>query len=145
MLDDAQVDVQGRLQNIGDVKRPRFAKDGADRRIRIEHGFDAGIVFRSAFDAASRAECRDQRVLPLYIAGALEEFHILWIRAGPAAFNERHSQFIEPLRNANFIVGRKREAFRLRSVAQSRVVDLDLSHDADPASNAAISFSKPMM
>ena len=36
-----------RLQNFGDVQRPRFAEDGADRCLRIDQRFDIGIVFRS--------------------------------------------------------------------------------------------------
>ena len=46
--------------------------------LRIKQGFDVGIVFGSAFDAAGGAERGDQRILPLHIAGALEEFNILW-------------------------------------------------------------------
>ena len=46
--------------------------------LRIEQGLDVGIIFGSAFDAAGGTECGNERILPLHIAGALEEFNILW-------------------------------------------------------------------
>ena len=126
LLDDAQVVFVGGLQNFLDVQRPRLAEDGADRRVRIEQRLDVGVVFGSAFDAAGRTERGDERILPLHVAGALEEFNILRIRAGPAAFDEGHAEIIESLRDADFVVGRKREAFGLGAVTQGGVVDLDI-------------------
>ena len=79
IFDDAQVVFVGGLQDFLDVQRPGFAEDGADGRARIEQGFDVGVVFGSAFDAAGGAERRDQRILPFHVAGALEEFNILRI------------------------------------------------------------------
>ena len=124
LFDDAQIIFERCEQNFPDVKSPCFAKDGADRRLRIEQRFDVGIVFGSAFDAAGGTERGDERVLPLHIAGALEEFNILRIRTRPAAFDKSDAKFIKFLRDANFVIARKREAFRLRSVAEGSVVNL---------------------
>ena len=124
LLDDAQIIFKCGEQNFSNVQGPRLAKDGADRRLRIEQRFDVGIIFGSAFDAAGGTEGGDQCILPLHIAGTLEEFNILWIRTGPAAFDEGDAKFIQFLRDADLVIARKREAFRLGSVAEGGVVDL---------------------
>ncbi len=117
LLDDAQVIVQGCQQDVGNVQRPRFAKESADGRMRIDQGFDVGVVFGPAFDAAGGTEGCDERILPFEVAGALEEFNVLGVGAGPAAFDEGHAKAVEPVGDADFVVGRKREAFGLGAVS----------------------------
>ena len=81
-----------------------------------------------SFDAAGGTKRGNERIFPLHVARALEEFNVLRVGSGPAAFDEGHAEIIESLRDADFVIGRKREAFGLRPVAESRVVDLDLLH-----------------
>ncbi len=104
---------------------PRLAEDGADRGLRIEQGFDVGIIFGSAFDAAGGTERRDEGILPLHVAGTFEELHIFGVRAGPAAFDEGHAELIQFLRHADFVICRKVEAFGLCPIAQGGVVNLN--------------------
>ena len=87
------------------MKSPRFAEDGADGCVGIKQGFDVGIVFGSAFDTAGGTERGNERILPLHVVGALEEFNIFGIGARPAAFDECHAEVIESLRHADFVVG----------------------------------------
>lgn len=117
LLDDPEIIFERGLQNLPDMQRPCLAKNGTDRCMRIDQGLDIGVIFGAAFDAAGGAERRDQRVLPLRVAGTLEELDILWVRAGPAAFDEGHPQVIQALCYPDFVIARKREALRLGSVA----------------------------
>ena len=126
LLDDAQVVFQRGEQNIGDMQRPGLAENGADGCLRIEQRLDVGIVFGSAFDAAGGTECGDQRILPFHVAGALEEFNILGVRARPAAFDERHAEIVQFVARCGLCHWRKREAFGLGAIAQGGVVDLDI-------------------
>jgi hypothetical protein len=57
------------------------------------------VIFRTTFDAAGRAKGGDERVPPLHIAGAFEEFHILWVRTRPTTLNEGNAEFIQFLCN----------------------------------------------
>ena len=125
MLDEAKIIFVRCLQNFLNVQRPGFAEDSADGRLRVKQRLDVGVVFRAAFDAAGGAERSDERVLPWQVAGALEEFNILWIRSRPAAFDERDAKVIKFLRDTNLVIARKREAFGLRAVAQGGVINLD--------------------
>ena len=68
---------------------------------------DVGIVLGPAFDPAGGAKRSDEGVLPLDVAGALEEFNIFGVGAGPAAFDERHAEFVQFAGHADFVVGRK--------------------------------------
>src|SRR5690242_542639 len=65
---------------------------------------------------------------PFHVTGAFKELNILRIRARPAAFDEGHAEFIQSLRHADLVIARKREAFRLGTIAECGVVDLDLLH-----------------
>jgi hypothetical protein len=62
-------------------------------------------------NAAGGTKGCDETVRPLHIPRALKELNILWVRAGPAAFNEGNTKFIQFLCNADLIIGRKIKAF----------------------------------
>src|SRR5258706_5903687 len=128
LFDDSQIIFVCGEQYFLYVKSPRFAEDSADGCIRVNERFDVGIVFGSTFDAAGRAKRGNQCILPLRIAGALEEFNIFRIRTGPAALDEGYAEFIQFLCDADLVITRKCEAFRLRPIAESGVVYLDLLH-----------------
>src|SRR5215207_8203842 len=79
LLDEAEIVFECGEQNIGDMQRPRFAEDRADRCLRIEQGLDVGIVFWSTFHTTGGTKGSNECILPLHIAGTLEEFNILRI------------------------------------------------------------------
>src|SRR6266498_3023341 len=106
------------------MKSPGLAKDRADRRSRIKQRSDIGIILRSAFDAAGRSKCSDERILPIHIAGTFKEFNILGIGTGPASFDKSNAKFIQLFGDANLVITRERKAFRLRPVAEGGVVYL---------------------
>src|SRR4030067_2210710 len=100
LFDYPQVGVERGEEDISDVKRPRFAKDCANRRSRIYERFDVGVAFGLASDTASGTKCADERIPQFHITSAFKELNILWIRTVPAAFNERNGAFLPFLRNA---------------------------------------------
>ncbi len=126
LFDHPEVILEGGLQNVRDMQCPGFTENRADRGARIEQGADIGIVLGPPFSPAGGTEGCEAGILPRQVTGALEEFNVLWIRARPATFDERHTQIIKPLRDPELVICRKGEAFRLGTVAQGRVVDLYL-------------------
>src|SRR5690349_8453951 len=106
------------------MQGPRLPKDGADRRMGVDQGPYVGVIFGSAFDPAGGAERSDERILPLHRTCAFEEFHVLGVRARPASFNKRYPEFIQLLCDANLVIARKREAFRLGPITEGCVVNL---------------------
>jgi hypothetical protein len=72
--------------------------------VRIDQGFDIGIVFRSTFDAACGAEGRDQCIFPRQISGALEKFHILGVGPWPTALDEGNAKFIQLLCDTDLVI-----------------------------------------
>src|SRR6266498_3329953 len=130
LFNDAQVIFECGEQHFLDVQRPCLAEDRTDWRLRIDERFDIGIIFRPSFDAASGAERGDKRILPLYITGTFKEFYILRVGTGPATFYEGNAEFIQFLSDTDFVIARKRKAFRLSSIAEGGVVNLDLWHSS---------------
>ena len=130
LLDHAQVLLESGTQHLRDVHVPGLAEDRADRRFRCEQGLKLRVVLGAKLGPAGRAERRDRHVLPLQVLRALEELDVLRIRARPAAFDERHPEGIQVLRDTKLVVAGQAHAFHLRAVTQRGVVDL---HDGAPA------------
>jgi hypothetical protein len=59
-----------------------------------------------------------------------EELDVLGIRAGPPAFDEMDTEFIQLLRDTDLVLRRKTDIFRLRAVAERRVIDFQRRHPA---------------
>ena len=70
-------------------------------------------------------EGHDSRMLKRYRFDHPEELDVLGIRAGPPAFNELHTEFIELLRDTNFVLYRKTDILRLGAVTQRRIVNFE--------------------
>src|SRR5690606_32666636 len=69
------------------------------------------------------------RMLQRRLPPPLEKLHVLRVGPGPAAFDVVDAEGVQPLRDADFVVGGKRDAFPLRAVSKRRVEQLDaLSH-----------------
>jgi hypothetical protein len=64
-------------------------------------------------------------MFPLYIARPLEKFGIFRVGAGPPAFYEGHSQFIQFPGDSDFVTAGKGNPFALGAISQGGVVDLD--------------------
>src|SRR6266511_2521594 len=141
LFNDTKVIFKRGQQYFLDMQSPRLAKDRADRRLRIEQCFDVGIVFRSTFDTAGRAKCSNQCVLPWYITSTLEEFNIFWIRPRPATFDKGHTEFIQFLCDADFVIARKCKTFRLRPIAESSVINLNFFFFNDTATTEIYTLS----
>src|SRR5690349_2813178 len=128
LLDNAQIVFQSRLQHFFYMQGPGFSKNGANRGMGVDQGFDIGIIFGSPFHATGRAEGSDESVLPLHILGTFEKFNIFRIGARPATLNEGYSEIVELLRDTDLIIPRKSKTFRLGSIPECGVVDLYLLH-----------------
>src|SRR3989454_12617130 len=62
------------------------------------------------------------------VADATEELRVLGVRARPAAFEVVDAQLVQPVRDFQFVVDRKRQALALRAVSQCRVVQEHVPH-----------------
>src|SRR5207244_12750963 len=62
------------------------------------------------------------------LADAPEELRVLGVRARPAAFEVVNAQLVQPPRDFQFVVDRKRQALALRAVSQCRVVQEHVPH-----------------
>src|SRR5690606_7294389 len=75
---------------------------------------------------ACAAEGRDLRVLELHAAQPLEVLRILRVRTREAALYPFDAEFVELPRDPDLVLNGKRNALHLRSVAEGRVVELNL-------------------
>jgi len=73
------------LQGLGHVDRPGLAKDAQRRAPGIEQRIEPGVVFSREVLVARRAEGRDDGVLELQVARALEELDVFGVGAGKTA------------------------------------------------------------
>ena len=90
---------------------------------RFEQGAEIGVVFCRSIDFARAAKSRDAGIFPGQGRGAAEKFEVFGVGARPAAFHIVHTESVQPLRDFDFIVGRKGDSFALPAVAQGGVID----------------------
>ena len=135
VADHRQVFVRLGAQHLGDVQQPRLADDGDDRCFRVENLPHQLVLLDGDALAAGHAERGDFGVLPLAPAGLRKKFHVLGIRAGPAAFDVMHPERVELLGDAELVRDREIDAFALRTVAQGRVIDFNLGFHKWPVKN----------
>ena len=121
--------VERRLQRLDHLVLGALRHDADGRGVRLDQVAQRGVVVAPAAWAARRAECDQRRGRQVELAlGALEELDVLGIRPRPAAFDEVHAEQVELLRDAEFVVDRRRDALDLEAVAECGVEDFDESH-----------------
>ena len=119
-----QRDAQGHFH----VQVPGLPEDRHHRRAGFDQRLQILVVGHAVARVAGAAKRREFGVLQFQFPRALEKGHVLGIRAGPAAFDVVHSQFVEFPGDVELVFQGKRDVFALRAVPQSRIVDLNLFH-----------------
>ena len=89
------------------------------------NGLQVGVVVRRDARPPGAAEGAQRRMVKRPAARRLEKLHVFRVGARPAAFDVVDAELIEPVGDAQFVVGGKGNAFPLRSVAKRRVEQLD--------------------
>src|SRR5256884_9904806 len=83
---------------------------------------EIGIVLAAAVGPPGHSEGRDLRMPEGFFADPAEKLRVLGVRARPAAFEVVDAQLVQPVRDFQFVVDRKRQALALRAIPQCRVV-----------------------
>ena len=135
--DDLKILLVTQAQGLGHVQPPGLPEDCDDRSLRTQQRLDARVIIARKILPPRRAEGRQARVAQLERAGALEEFHVARVRAGPAALDEVHAERVEVLADAALVLDREVDPLALRAVAQRRVVDFD------PFAHGSLNAKKP--
>ncbi len=118
VLDQLEVLVEGRAQDVGHVQVPGLADDGGDGGADFHEIPHPGIVLGSGIGAAGHAEDDElgmrQRLLP----HAGEELHVGLVsgRREPA-LDVVHAKGVQPVGDLDLIVGGEGNPFRLRTIA----------------------------
>ena len=134
--DHAQVLLQRRVQHTMHVQVPAFAKDGHGGRAGLDERPDVGIVLHRQAGAAGAAERGDHGLLQVQFGGLFKEGHILGVGTGPAPFDVSNAQPVQAAGDLEFVRHGKGDAFPLRPIAQSGVVQ-DHRHNH-------VSFNTPL-
>ena len=127
--DHAQVFFERRLKRASHLLVPRLADDRRHRRPACDQVGQPGIfIGRNAF-AARRAERHEPRMGKRAFAQLREECDILRVRGWKTAFDIVDAKFVETPGNPQLVFKRKRNALRLLTIPQRRVVCNDLRHE----------------
>ena len=125
LADHRQVFFQRDVQHFGGVIVPRLSDQRDAGRLGRHQRFHAGVILglhRFASCHAKRANLGRAEIL---FADLLKESDVLLVRQRVSPFDEIDSDFGKPAGNVQLVLQRKANPFALRTVAQSRVVDLD--------------------
>ena len=131
--------VEGGLQRLGDVVVPALPDDADDlgaggNEVR-EGRITVDLALRST-SGTKRHEGRRRQVE--FGLGPLEELVVLRVGARPTTLDERNTEAVELLGDAQLVVDRQRNALQLTSVAEGRVVDVDLGGPGRIVDSAAV-------
>jgi hypothetical protein len=124
LLDQLQVLVERDPEHVAHVQCPALAENGAGWGSRVYQGLEVRIVLRKELGAPRGPKRRDAGMAPFDIARLLEELGVLWIREGPAPFDEIDTESVEALGDAKLVSHGVRDTLTLRSIPQRRVVNL---------------------
>jgi hypothetical protein len=133
--DHLQILVQRHAQHFGHVEIPCLAHDRTDRRAGVQQGLHAWIVGRNDAAPARHSKGAHLGVTQIHLADAAEVLDVLFVRQRVAAFDEVHTDFVQPFGDLQLVVQRQTYPLALGAVAQRRIVDLDGSHRRNPAEN----------
>ena len=131
--------VEGGLQRLGDVVVPALPDDADDlgaggNEVR-EGRITVDLALRSTSGTKRHKGRRRQVEFGL---GPLEELVVLRVGARPTTLDERNTEAVELLGDAQLVVDRQRNALQLTSVAEGRVVDVDLGGPGRIVDSAAV-------
>ncbi len=130
-LDDPQVVIKGNTEDVLDVKGPALAEDGDGGRLCVEDEPQRGVILRSPPWAHGAAERHDLRVFQAQAANLVEEADILRVGVvGQPTLDVGDAEVVEALGDAELVPNAERDPFRLVTISQGRVEDVDLSHRA---------------
>ncbi len=125
IADHLQVFIQRDAQDFGGVVIPSLADQRDEGCLRGDQSLHAGIVFGLHRFATRHPERADLGITRDRVCGSLQRTPRPFRWTGVAAFDEIDPHLGQPHRNVQLVLQREADAFALRSVAQSRVVDLD--------------------
>src|SRR2546422_3208095 len=120
--DHAKILVAGRLEHALHVEGGALSDERDHRRLGLEQSGEAGIVLATAVRSPGHAEGGDPPIVEPFLTDPTEELRVLGVRARPAAFEVVDAQLVQPVRDFQLVVNRKRQALALRAVPQCRVV-----------------------
>ena len=112
--------------------RPRLAEDRYARRAAGDECLQVGIALGGSTRPPGTAEGVDPRISPCSCRRGLEERHVFWIRARPAAFDIVHAEQIQSLGDMQLVAKTETYALTLAAVSQRSIVDFEkLAHVAN--------------
>src|SRR5262249_22761670 len=123
--DHSPIFIYGNPQDLLHMELPTLADNRNHRRFRGYKKRDLRVVGGLGVGAASAPKSADSCLAPLTTFYGFKERDVFGIGPRPSTFNIVNSKRIEFLSNTNLVVDTEGNAFSLRSVAQSRIVDHD--------------------
>ena len=123
VFDQLQILGERNTQCIRHLERPTLAEECNGLSSGREQFLEILIFSYRVAGFARRPERHDSRVFKGYGLDHAKEFDVLGIRAGPAALNEVHTEFIQLLRNTKLILHGETDILRLSPVPQGGIVD----------------------
>ena len=126
--DQFEISLQGNAQGRGGVQVPGLAEDGYDRGLGGEQGGQVGVLLRGGLGQVGGAEGRQLGVFKGVALDDVEEFLVGGVGAGPARLDVVDAQSVEPVRDADLVLGCQVQFLCLCSVPKRGVVYGDFSH-----------------
>ena len=138
VTDHAEIFVRRAAQDFLHMQHGSLAEDRHDRRLGFEQEADLIVLLHRHALAPRRTESRELRVLKFLPLRLREELDVLGIAPRPAALDEVNAEGVNPFRNADFVRDGKVDAFTLRAIAQSRVIDFDFWFHSIPFNGSGL-------
>src|SRR5215813_12994306 len=124
IADEVKIFRERNTQCVGDVERPGLSKEGNDLGLGIQERLEVGIMVYRMVGLPRRAKCDHRGLMQRNGLDYPEEFDVFGVGSRPSAFDEMDAEFVQPLRDSHLVFCRERHIFRLGSVTQRRVIDL---------------------
>src|SRR5258708_25893480 len=105
---------------------PGLADHGCDRSLGAQQQLQIAIGRGAHSGTASCTERRDLRVTNLYLFDLFEKRGVALVGARPSALDVIEAKLVETLGNRDLVLDSQRDVLGLASVAESRVVNLDM-------------------
>ena len=131
--DHLQVLLLGHAQGALGVQAPALAEYCHGWRGGLDQHPNVGVLFDGVRDVACGAEGDEPGPPQFEIRlGALEEFGVSRVRAGPAALDIVNSESVQLARDRQLVCDREGDILALRAISKRRVVD-EYPHRTPPA------------
>src|SRR5258708_29769530 len=105
---------------------PGLADHRRDRSLGAQQQLQIAIGSGAHSGTTGRAERRNLRVTNLNLLDLFEERGVALVRARPSALDVIKAKLVEALGNRDLVLDSQRDVLGLASVAQGRVVNLDM-------------------